>query len=557
MITPETRDFHNEVEFHHRIKWECKALQEVKTDDLTLEQKIGQMMLVGFPSGQIDAHFTELVEGCLAGNIIIFTRNVGGREQLALLLDDIQKRVVKSTSIPAFIAADQEGGMVARLRREATHLPGNMAFSASGTEATYRAGEIAGIELRALGINMNLAPVLDVNNNPRNPGIGVRSYSDDPARVAAYGAAYIRGLQENGVLAAAKHFPGKGDCEVDAHIGLPCIAHGMERLKKVELLPFYRAIGCGVGAVMTSHVLFPSIEKQRLPATMSERIQTDLLQRKMGFGGIRITDCMEMKAIAENFGTVEAAVASIKAGADMVCVCHTLEVQKRCIEAVKKAVSDGTIPGWRIDDAVGRILRAKARYGLFENCAPDLQKVRGVVGCPEHLRFARQVSEKSITLVKDERGLLPVKRGERILTLSTEAVSLTGAEDSGRSEAFCERVKERLGGDSLTIPLEPGSGAIAGIAARTAGYDRVIVATYNAMFNKGQAELVNKILQVNQNVIAVSLRVPYDIIRYSGVPAYLCAYEYTALSVDSVIRVLEGGAAEGRLPVKIDCGREG
>lgn len=532
-------------------------MQEVKPEDLTLEQKIGQMMLVGFPSAHIDAHFTELAEGCLAGNIILFTRNVEGREQLAALLDDIQKQVMKNTAVPAFTAVDQEGGMVARLRREATHLPGNMAFSASGAEATYRAGEITGIELRALGINMNLAPVLDVNNNPGNPGIGVRSYGDDPARVAAYGAAYIRGLQENGVIAAAKHFPGKGDCEVDAHIGLPSIEHGMERLEKVELLPFCHAIECGVGAIMTSHVLFPSIEKQRIPATMSESIQTDLLRRKMGFDGIRITDCMEMKAIADHFGTVEATVASIKAGADLVCVCHTLEVQKRCVEAVKKAVSDGVIPLQRIDAAVGRILSAKTRYGLFESCTPDMRKVRSVVGCAEHKQFARSISEKSITLVKDERGLLPVRRGERLMTISTEAVTLTGAEDSDRSETFCECVKKRLGGDSLTIPLEPGSDAIAGIAARTAGYDKVILATYNAMFNKGQAELVNKILQVNQNVIAVSLRVPYDIIRYSRVPAYICAYEYTALSVDSVIRVLEGGAAEGCLPVKIDCVREG
>lgn len=532
-------------------------MQEVKRTALSLEQKIGQMMLVGFPSTQIDAHFRELVEGCFAGNIIIFTRNVEEREQLAHLLGEIQKQVLKSTSIPAFIAVDQEGGMVTRLRREATFLPGCMAFSAAGTGETYRAGEITGIELRALGINMNLAPVLDVNSNPGNPGIGVRSYGDDPARVAAYGAGYIKGLQANGVVAAAKHFPGKGDCEVDAHIGLPCITHGMERLQEVELLPFYRAIESGVDAIMVSHVLFPSIEKQHLPATMSEKVQTDLLQRKMGFDGIKITDCMEMKAIADHFGTVEATVASIKAGADLVCICHTLETQKRCIEAVKKAVKEGLIPEWRIDDAVGRILRIKARYGLFENCAPDMQKVRNVVGCAEHTRFARSISEKSITLVKDDRGLLPVTRDDRIITISTEAVMLTGAEDFSKDATFCECVKKHLGGDSLIIPVDPDPGVIADTAARTAGYDKVIIATYNAMFNKGQAELVNKILGINENVIAVSLRVPYDIIKYNNVAAYICAYEYTALSVNSVIKVLDGSAAEGRIPVNISYNREG
>lgn len=527
-------------------------MQEVKLDTLTLEQKIGQMMLVGFPSAKIDPHFMELIEDCLAGNIIIFSRNVEDREQLALLLDDVQKQVVKSTSIPAFIAVDQEGGMVTRLRREATFLPGNMAFSASDTGETYRAGEIAGIELRALGINMNLAPVLDVNNNPENPGIGVRSYSDDPVRVAAYGAAYIKGLQANGVVATAKHFPGKGDCDVDAHIGLPCITHGMERLEQVELLPFYCAIENGVDAIMTSHVLFPSIEKEHLPATLSAKAQTDLLQYKMGFDGIKITDCMEMKAIADYYGTVEAVVDSIKAGADMVCVCHTLETQKGCIEAIKDAVSSGLISEKRIDDAVGRILRVKVKYGLFENCFSDMQKVRSMVGCTEHIRFARSISEKSVTLLKDDKGLLPVIRGERIITISTEAVMLTRAEDFQKNDTFCECVKKHLGGDSLIMPLDPDPGITADIAAKTAGYDKVIIATYNAMFNKGQSELVNEILKVNENVIAVSLRVPYDIIKYGKVPAYLCAYEYTALSVESVIRVLNGSDAEGRLPVRID-----
>lgn len=526
-------------------------MPDIDLNHLTLKQKIGQMMLVGFPSAKIDAHLSELLDSYDAGNIILFSRNIENRDSLVLLVDSIQKRMIENTGIPAFLAVDQEGGMVTRLKKECTFLPGNMAFAASGTEMTYRAGQIAGTELRALGINLNLAPVLDVNNNPSNPGIGVRSYSDDPAKVAEYGSAYIKGLQENGVAASAKHFPGKGDCEVDAHIGLPLIAHSVERLESVELLPFCCAIEAGVDAIMVSHVLFPALESERLPATLSSKIQTELLKTKMGFEGIRITDCLEMGAIADHYGTVNAAVQAVMAGADMICVCHTLETQKRCMEAIGENVLSGRIPMARIDEAVTRILRVKSKYGLFEQPLHDKEKTDMMVGCNEHKAFAEMISRKSITLVKDKEGLLPVMQGEKILALSPEAVILTGVEDDGKTTAFCECVKAKLGGDSLIIPVNPDADQVTAAARRTGDYDKVIIGTYNAMFNPGQAALVNEVMKYNQNVIAVSLRVPYDLSKYPRVPVYICAYEYTLLSVESVIHVLEGGHATGRLPVRL------
>lgn len=521
--------------------------------NLTLDQKIGQMIIAGFPSKEYDEHLNTLIENNI-GNIILFVRNVGDKKSLAELNSKIQEEAIKNNKVPAFISIDQEGGMVTRIYEGATFLPGNMAFAAvDDKEAVLREGEVSGEELRALGINLNLAPVLDVNNNSKNPVIGVRSYGDIPEIVAELGVNAIKGLQSKGVAATAKHFPGHGDTNLDSHLALPAVPHSIERLEQVELYPFKRAVENGVSAIMSAHVLFPAIEEEKLPGTLSPKVLTGLLREKMGFDGLIITDCMEMKAISTYYGTTKAAVMAVKAGADLICVSHTLELQLGSFNAIKEAVLNGEIPESRIDQSVTRILAAKEKYELFSKPYADMDKVQSLVGSKEHLNFAKTLSEKSITLVRDELNFLPVKSGN-IMSISTEAVILTGADDSiKKKNSFSEAIREEFGGDAYTISLNPEMNEIRPVIEQAKGKDLIIVGTYNAYLNCGQKLLIEELLKVNKNVIVVSLRIPYDIEGFKEVHCYICAYEYTQLSIESAIKVLSGKIkANGRLPVELN-----
>lgn len=245
-------------------------------------------------------------------------------------------------------------------------MPGGMAIAAAGSvEDAYQAALISGRELSAMGINLNYAPVLDVNNNARNPVIGVRSFGESPEKVADYGAATIRGFQDAGVAATAKHFPGHGDTDVDSHLDLPTVRHDRARMDSVELVPFRRAIAEGVDAMMSAHIYFPALEQEKLPVTLSKAVLTGLLREELGFGGIIMTDCMEMNAIAEHYGTVEASVLAIEAGADIVLISHRADRQLAASEAILHAVAEGRISETRIDDSVRRLLALKVKRGVI------------------------------------------------------------------------------------------------------------------------------------------------------------------------------------------------
>lgn len=519
---------------------------------MSLDKKIGQMLAVGFHSKRFDEELRYLIEDLGIGNFILFTRNLGNKAEIAELNRSIQDSELKSTGIPAFICIDQEGGMVTRIREDATFFPGNMAFTAAAGD-TFLEGLISGRELKALGINLNLAPVLDVNNNPLNPVIGVRSYSEDEKVVADFGGRYIEGMKGAGILSAAKHFPGHGDTCVDSHLDLPSVGHAMERIRKVELHPFREAIKRGIDAIMTAHLLFPAIEPEKLPATLSPAVLTGLLRGELGYRGLILTDCMEMKAIASYYGTVNAAVMAVKAGADLILVSHSPELQRECLQALKKAVLAGDIPEDRINESVGRILDLKNKYGFFENPYPNTEAVENIVGCKGHRAFAAEVSLNSITLVKDDEGLLPLSGEDRIAVISPRASALNGADDSIPSGFdFCDEVARELGGEALLIPLNPSDPVIEKTVAAASAADIVILGTYNAVFNRGQGLLIKELSRTCGKLIAVSLRSPYDYKLCQAASACLCAYEYTPLSIESIIKVLKGEKTPyGKLPMKV------
>ncbi|MEK5026336.1 beta-N-acetylhexosaminidase [Paenibacillus sp. FSL M7-1046] len=353
------------------MDWREAAVQESGLDvvvaEMSLSDKIGQMLMCGFEGTVVpDDGIRELIAKGGIGGVIYFARNVETPEQVAGMTAELQQAAAEGGKAPLWISIDQEGGMVARITEGVALMPGGMAIAAAGSvEDAYQAALISGRELSAMGINLNYAPVLDVNNNARNPVIGVRSFGESPEKVADYGAATIRGFQDAGVAATAKHFPGHGDTDVDSHLDLPTVRHDRARMDSVELVPFRRAIAEGVDAMMSAHIYFPALEQEKLPVTLSKAVLTGLLREELGFGGIIMTDCMEMNAIAEHYGTVEASVLAIAAGADIVLISHRADRQLAAIEAILHAVAEGRISEARIDDSVRRLLALKVKRGVI------------------------------------------------------------------------------------------------------------------------------------------------------------------------------------------------
>lgn len=309
-------------------------------EHMSLREKIGQMFVTGFPSTEITPELKEVIEHYKVGNIILFSHNIDNKYQLGELVTELQQWYTTHTGIPGFITIDQEGGRVTRMPKDATNVAGAMAIASSGRpENAYAAGRMTARELKALGINFNLAPVMDVNNNALNPVINVRSYGDSVATVSQYGIQMMKGLLDGGVMSSLKHFPGHGDTNVDSHIGLPTIEKTLEELEQLELLPFKAAIEQGAQAIMSAHILFPKIEKSGVPGTMSHTIITEILKGKLGYKGLVVSDCLEMDAIKRYYGTAKGALGAVKAGIDLVFISHTPETVKEAIHLIEEAVA--------------------------------------------------------------------------------------------------------------------------------------------------------------------------------------------------------------------------
>ncbi|WNQ11998.1 beta-N-acetylhexosaminidase [Paenibacillus aurantius] len=521
---------------------------------LTLEEKAGQLVMCGFAGTEPSEEVLRLIGERHIGGVIYFARNVRDVRQIAELSDNLQEAARQAGLPPLFVMIDQEGGMVARITEGVALMPGAMALGAGSTpEEAYESARICGEELRALGVNLNFAPVLDVNNNPRNPVIGVRSFGESPERVASYGEAALRGLQAAGVVATAKHFPGHGDTEVDSHLDLPTVPHGRERIFEVELQPFIRAIGAEVDSIMSSHVVFPAFEPQRLPVTLSHHVLTGLLREELGYEGVIFTDCMEMHAISKHYGTVEACVMAIEAGADAVLVSHSFELQTGAIDAIVEAVRSGRLTEERLDASVSRLLALKKKRGIGAETRSLEERLAGV-GTAAHLEAAKRWSEASVTVVKQEADLLPLAAGEETLVLSVQPAVVTLVDDAlavpltlGKAlEACGVQVREQA------IPLADVARMSGEALEMAASYERIVVATYNACFDDAQALLVRELLARGKRPIVVATRMPYDLLAFPAVPVYVCLYESRPLALQSAAKVLAGQLpARGRLPVSL------
>ena len=508
--------------------------------EMTIEEKVGQLIMVGFEGTQaneaIEAHIRERY----VGGIVLFSRNIQSPKQTAELANQLQ-RLAESTAhrIPLFIGIDQEGGWVIRLKEGATVLPGNMALGATGsTELAERAGEITAAELAAVGVNFNFAPVMDVNNNPRNPVIGRRSFGGSPELVSRLGAAYIRGLQRNGVLGTAKHFPGHGDTTVDSHFDLPTVNHDLDRIHALELQPFRAAIDADVAAIMTAHIVYPAFDADR-PATLSPSILTDVLRKELGFDGLLVTDDMEMKAIDDRYRSGEAAVMAIEAGADIVMVLWTPTKQNEVFDALLSAVKSGRISQARLDQSVERILKSKGT-SAFERRFVDPDAVEGTVGTDVHKQLAQTIASQAITVVRNRDNLLPLK-------LESETSVLILSASSTLFENFKAHHPNTV---EAKIPQKPeAENILPQLTLQIKSADVVIA----GIMNNDQAAFIQQIsVATTTPVIVIALGSPYTLQRCPAASTSIATYDIHDASVSAAVDVILGAQeAQGKLPIQL------
>lgn len=355
-----------------------------------IRRRVGQMFIVGFEGKGVDEDLKKLIQQHFIGGVILFENNIESPKQIAELTNEIQSL----SKTPLFVAVDQEGGRVARLKKPFTDF-GEAARIAktNSPKLAFEAFQAMARELRAVGINYNFAPVADLNTNPKNPVIGNRAFGSDPETVSKIISGVIRGLQRGGVIACAKHFPGHGDTSLDSHLDLPEVTHSVEYLKAREWIPFDRAIRSGVETIMTAHILNRNIDPD-LPATLSKKT-LQYLRTDLRFDRVIITDALEMKAIADRFSIEEATLKAVEAGVDMVLLCHSFGKEASAIETIVKKVATSEIPMKQIDLVSEHITKLRNKY-LVPYHPANLSKIDDIVGCEEHQMLAEQLLQLAL-----------------------------------------------------------------------------------------------------------------------------------------------------------------
>lgn len=503
--------------------------------DHPLERTIGDLLVVGFDGLDATPAILERVTAGRAGGIILFARNVHDPDQVTALCARLQAARAEVADTPLVIAIDQEGGSVARLRDPWPELPGNMALGAADDEAlAERAGAFLAQMLVPLGITLNLAPVLDLASLPENPGIGVRSFGADPARVAALGTAMIRGMQAHGLAATAKHFPGMGDAERDAHDELPIVHTPLSTLQLRHIPPFVAAMQGGVAAVMLSHCAYPALDRMtRLPVTVNRRLIQHTIRREYQYQGVIITDCLEMKALTARLSPETGAQNAIMAGADLALVCHTPTVQDAVYDGLLDAARRGLIAEQVLAEAAdrGAVLRRPRETG------PVSEPIDGAA-------LGAEIAAHAVTRVGE--GDIPALAGKRIALLLPEGFRQTAAEEqaAGRMQPLVDALQ--------------AAGCTVGVATLHAEValppcDAVVVVTANAHLHAEQATAAAGCLgRTNTPSLVASVRNPFDADLFPGAPVLL-SYSDAPPALRALAEVLLGRAqAPGRAPVPLE-----
>ncbi|MGW1354802.1 glycoside hydrolase family 3 protein [Streptomyces sp. sk2.1] len=557
---------------HHNSAATTARLKRI-ISGMTLEEKVGQLFVMRVyghsatepDQADIDANLAEIGVRTAAemiakyhvGGIIYFAwaHNTRDPHQIADLSNGIQRAgLAGPTPLPLLVSTDQEHGIVCRVGEPATLMPGAMALGAGGSRSdTRRAGQIAGAELAAMGINQNYAPDADVNVNPANPVIGVRSFGSDPQSVAAMVAAQVKGYQSSGIASTAKHFPGHGDTSTDSHTGLPVINHTREQWAELDAPPFRAAIAADIDSIMTAHIVVPALDPAEDPATLSHPILTGILREELGYDGVVVTDALGMEGVRTKYGDDRVPVLALKAGVDQLLNPPSLDV---AWNAVLAAVKNGELTEARLDESILRVLRLKAKLGLFDDPFVSRRGVDRTVGTRAHLAAADRIAERTTTLLANEGAVLPLSRRshKNLLVVGADPASpsgTTGPPTTTLATAFGE-----LGyaATALSTGTAPTKAKIDEAVAAARGKDAVVVATYNVSATSAQRTLVSALAATGVPVITVAIRNPYDIAQLAGTGfvANLATYSWTDVELRAAARVIAGRVEpRGTLPVPV------
>ncbi|MFI6344043.1 glycoside hydrolase family 3 protein [Streptomyces sp. NPDC050560] len=540
---------------------------------MTLQEKVGQLFVMRVyghsatepDQADVDANLSEigvrtaaeLIAEYRVGGIIYFSwaHNTRDPHQIADLSNGIQRAgLAQPRGLPLLISTDQEYGTVARVGAPATLLPGAMALGAGGSPADARtAAAIGGAELRAMGIRQDYAPDADVNVNPANPVIGVRSFGADPEAVARMAAAQVKGYQGAGIATASKHFPGHGDTATDSHYGFPVIEHTREQWDTLDAPPFRAAIAAGIDSVMTAHIMVPALDDSGDPATLSHPILTGILRGELGYDGVVVTDSLGMAGVREKYGDDRVPVLALKAGVDQLLNPPDLDL---AWNAVLDAVRGGELTEQRLDASLLRILRLKARRGLFDEPYVTRRGVDAVVGTRAHRAAADLIAERTTTLLADDRRLLPLSRRahRRVLVVSADPAAPSGT--GGPPSGVLAKELGGLGFSATSLSTGPSGTVTPEVSARAldaaARADAVLVGTYDVAEGDGQRELLQALAATGVPVVVLALRNPYDAAWVPQGAACLASYCWTDVELRAAVRVLAGRARpRGRLPVAV------
>ncbi|WP_406169401.1 glycoside hydrolase family 3 protein [Streptomyces sp. NBC_00996] len=538
---------------------------------MTLEEKVGQLFVMRVyghsatapDQADIDANLkeigvrtaAELIAKYRVGGIIYFAwaHNTRDPHQIADLSNGIQKASLdQPRGLPVLISTDQEHGIVARVGKPATLFPGAMALGAGGSRTDARTvGRIGGAELHALGIRQDYSPVADVNVNPANPVIGVRSFGAAPDAVAGLVAAEVKGYQASGVAATAKHFPGHGDTAVDSHFGFPVITHSRELWSTLDAVPFRAAIRAGIDSIMTAHIMVPALDPSGDPATLSHPILTGILREELGYDGVVVTDSLGMEGVRQKYGDDRVPVLALKAGVDQLLNPPSLDV---AWNAVLNAVRGGELTEARLEESILRVLRLKAKLGLLTSPYISDGGVDRTVGTPAHLVAADRIAERTTTVLVNKEGLLPLSRRRTPKVLVVGADPASPSLSDGPPTTVLAGALTELGftATALSTGTTPSTTTIARAVAAAKDADAVVVGTYNVTATGSQKTLVEQLVATGVPVVAIAIRNPYDVAQLPSVGACVATYSWTDVELRAAVRVIAGRIdPRGTLPVPV------
>ncbi|MDQ6802324.1 MAG: hypothetical protein M3041_16000 [Acidobacteriota bacterium] len=529
---------------------------------MSLDEKIGQMLMPGFSVGAFrnadSQEFQNIRRDIVdyhVGGVHVFG---GDPAVIALFVNEMQRMA----KVPLLISDNFEGG-VGYVLFGATRLPLAMSIGATGDERNaYEAAKLTALEGRAIGVNVNFYPVADVQNNPQNPIINIRAFGEDPARVSAFVRAYIRGAQENGQIATAKHFPGHGDVATDSHLEMPVLNVSPERLESVELPPFRAALAEGVDAVMSAHIWLPQIEPEKgLPSTLSRNVMTKMLRDELHFEGVVFTDSMTMRGVTSNFQPADATLRAVEAGSDIVLLPPDVPTS---FDAIKAAVASGRIPETRIDASVRRILTAKAKLNLQDpkNRFVDVNRLMTNVGGQAQHDFAQHVEDLAITLVRDQRHSLPLRPSPDLRVVQINIVDTrTGWREGAPGRVVAAELIKRFP-RSVTVQVDDQSSPIEIDLVRKLaqmadalvvnGFIRVAAYKGSIDLTAGETGLLKDLEGIQKPFVFTVFGSPYVLTQMPELPSYIVTYDTSPLAEMSAIRAITGEIEfKGKLPISL------